>query len=278
MVFVWAYWPTLVGLVQSWNREPDYSHGYLVGPFAAYLLWARRGRLPGRADTVAWAGLVLIVLSVGVRVLGARYFLEALSPWSMLLWIAGAVWFFGGGRVCWWSLPAVAFLGFMIPLPFRVERWLSLPLQGIATRLSGWGLQCLGQPAITQGHTILVGASRLEVAQACSGLRVFVGITALACAYLIVVPRRWWERALLLVSVVPVALAANAVRIIATGLLYRYVSDEAAKSFSHDAAGWSMIVLAAAFFGLVVWYGKCLVREVEPISLGDVLRREHPPA
>jgi exosortase len=162
----------------------------------------------------------------------------------------------------------------MVPLPFRVERGLSLPLQGVATKLSCWILQALGQPALAEAHVIVLGSSRLEVEQACSGLRIFVGIFALAFAYVIVVERSWWEKVLLLGSAVPIALLANAARIVATGLLQQYVSGEAAKQFSHDAAGWAMIVFAAGLFALVLWYLCHLVREVELVDVGAVMRRE----
>jgi exosortase len=176
--------------------------------------------------------------------------------------------------VAWWSLPSIIFLWFMVPLPYRVERWLSLPLQGAATKLSCWVLQILGQPALAEGHTILLGSYRLEVEQACSGLRIFVGILALAFAFVTIVRRTWWEKALLLASAIPIALLANSSRIVATGLLYQWVSGEAAKEFTHAAAGWVMILLAAGLFGLVLWYLYSLVREVEKVDVGAVVRRE----
>ena len=143
----------------------------------------------------------------------------------------------GGWPLARWSLIATLFLYFMIPLPFRAERWLSLPLQGAATYLSTWTLQCLGQPAIAEGHTIHLGTHQLEVEQACSGLRMLIGITGLAVAYTQIVRKAWWEQALLLLAVVPVALAANTARIAATALLYQFVSGEAAQKFGHDFAG-----------------------------------------
>ena len=184
------------------------------------------------------------------------------------------VWLFAGWRVLWWSLPSIMFLWFMVPLPFRFERALSLPLQGVATKLSCWILQFLGQPALAERHIILLGDNRLEVEQACSGLRIFVGILALAFAYVIVVRRSWWERALLLASAIPIALLANASRIVATGLLYQYASGEAARKFAHDAAGWVMILFAAGLFALVLWYLCRLVREVEMVEVGSLVRRE----
>lgn len=273
-VFGWAYWPTLVTLVEAWNKEPDYSHGYFVVPVALFFLWARRDRIPRPADRLAWPGLGLIALSIGIRMFGARYYVDAIDGWSILFWVAGTVWLLGGWRILWWSLPSVAFLWFMIPLPWRVERWASLPLQRIATKLSCFALQSLGQPALAEGNTIFLGEVHLEVEQACSGLRIFVGILALAFAYLVLVRRAWWEKALLLVSVVPIALVANATRLVVTGLLYQLVSGEAAKTFSHDVSGYAMIPFAAALFALVLWYLDKLVREVDVVDVGDLVRPE----
>ncbi len=277
--FLWAYWPTLIQLASTWNREPDYSHGFFVAPLAIYFLWVRRDRFPQNASKAGEAGgvflgLAFVAASVGVRAFGAHYYLDALDGWSILLWVAGVACLFGGWRVLWWSLPSIAFLWFMVPLPFRMERWLSLPLQTAATKLSCWILQALGQPALAEGHVIFLGEHRLEIEQACSGLRIFVGIAALAFAYVIVTRRTWWEKLVLLLSAVPIALLANAARIVATGLLYQCVSGEAGKRFSHDGAGWLMIVFAAALFGVVLWYLCRLVQEVELVEVGDIGRRE----
>jgi exosortase/archaeosortase family protein len=88
----------------------------------------------------------------------------------------------------------------------------------------------------------------------------------------VIVRRAWWEKAVLLLSVIPIALIANATRVVATGLLYQYVSGEAARKFSHDAAGWVMIVFAAGLFALVLWYLGKLVRDVEPVEIDGVVR------
>jgi exosortase len=152
-----------------------------------------------------------------------------------------------------------------------MERWLSLPLQRVATLLSSWALQCLGQPAIAEGNTIWVGDHTLEVEQACSGLRIFVGIFALAFAYLLFVQHKWWERIFLLAAAIPISLTANSVRIVATALLYQYASNDAAKRFSHDFAGWAMIPFAAVLFGLTLWYVRSMVREVEEVDMRSMI-------
>jgi len=173
-------------------------------------------------------------------------------------------------RVMWGAL---IYLFFMIPLPYGAETALSMPLQRIATKLSCWSLHVLGQPALENGNVILLGDHQLEVAQACSGLRIFVGIVALAFAYVIVVRRPLWEKGLLVLSLFPIALAANATRIVATGLLYQYSTSEAAQRFSHDIAGWVMIPLAAAMFGAVLWYLDQLFKEVHVTSVREIIRQ-----
>lgn len=271
-VGIWAYLPTLGDIVHAWETEPDYSHGYLVIPAALFFMWTRRGTRPS-VEAPGWlVGLSLVGISLMIRLFAAVYYFESIDGWSMLIWLAGVVALLFGNAMLLWALPSIAFLIFMIPLPFRIENMLSLPLQRIATKLSCWTLQLFGQPAISEGNTILIGDHRLEVEQACSGLRLFVSIMALAFAYLLLVKRTWWEKALLLVSVVPIAIVANAARIVATGLLYEYASSDAAKKFSHDFAGWAMIPLAAALFGLVLWYLSKLFRDQEQIALGEVIR------
>lgn len=272
--FGWAYWSAVVELVAAWNREPDYSHGYFVAPLALYFLWARRDLFPGVRPGLAWHGLGLVVLGIVIRVMGTRLYIDSVDGWSILLWVAGVVWLFGGWRVLWWSSPSIAFLWFMIPLPWSAEHGLSRPLQGVATKLSCWVLQGLGQPALAEGNMILLGEHRLEVEQACSGLRIFVGIFALAFAYVVLVRRPWWERALLLASAVPIALIANSTRVVVTGLLYQTVSGEAAYKFSHDVAGWVMIPFAAGLFALALWYLGKLMHQVEQVDVGAVVRRE----
>ena len=100
-----------------------------------------------------------------------------------------------------------------------------------------------------------------------------MGIGALAFAYVVIVRRTWWEKAILVLCVVPIALIANATRVVATALLFQYVSGEAAHKFSHDAAGLVMIVYAAGLFALVLWYLGKLFGEVEQVEIDAVVRR-----
>lgn len=271
-VSVWAYWPTMVELVDTWNREPDYSHGFLVLPLFAFFLYIRRDTFPPYLRPSIF-GLLVLAGSIALRAAGGWWFLTPLDGWSIVAWVAGVMLCLGGWPLLRWSLGPILFLFFMVPLPFRAETLISQPLQQIAAMFSAFVLRCLGQPAFAEQTTLLVGSSVLEVEQSCSGLRIFVGIFALACGYLLAFRRELWEAALLLASAVPVALTANAARIVVTAILFQHFTEEAAHKFSHDIAGWLMIPLAAALLWCVQWYLNCLMRDAPHGQVSDVMKR-----
>ncbi len=273
-VFLWSYGPTLLELASIWMREPDYSHGVLVIPLAIGFLWLRRDQIQGVPLEFSPWGLAWIAGSVLLRYIGLRYSFDSLDGYSLILWVAGVVHLLGGRSWLYWAAPSIVFLFFMVPLPFQVERLLSVPLQRVATALSCFLLQCLGQPAFAEGTTILIGTHQLEVEQACSGLRIFLGTFALAFAYVVATRRDLWEKVLLLASVIPIALLANAFRIVITGLLYRYAAqEEVIQRFNHDLAGWLMIGMATVFFALVLAYLSRLFRQVEVMGMGELVDR-----
>ncbi len=274
IAFVWSYLPTIGELMHAWKTIADYSHGFLVLPLALYALWVRLDTFPVGQVRWFWWGLGIIGISVAMRVFGGLYYIGGIDGWSIIVWVAGACLLCGGWRFFLWVWPGVAFLFFMIPWPYRVEGWLRQPLQKIATSLSTWLLQCLGQPALGGRNTIWLGEHELEVEDACSGLRIFVAIAVLAFAYILIARPRWWERVILVVSIIPIALLTNSARIVVTGLLYQFVSGKAGKQFSHDLAGWMMIPFAAALFLLELWYLGKLIRQVEAADMQQMLRGE----
>lgn len=263
---VWAYWPTLVHLASEWERQPDYSHGFLVAPIALAFLWLRRSSCPVATMKPNLWGLLLLAFAGALRVAAGLYYMQPLDAWTIPFTVAGAILLVGGWEMLKWSLPAVIFLWFMAPIPYSAERWMSVPLQNLATKLSTMALVCFGQPAISEGNVILVGEHRLFVEEACSGLRIFVGIFALAFAFVLFSRWSWWQKAMVLIAALPVAILANVTRIVATGLLQQWVSGEAAHKFSHDVAGLAMIPFAALIFWLFLLYMGRLFTQVEDIS------------
>jgi exosortase len=259
----WAYWPTLCTLEDRWSRDPQYSHGFLVPVFALVVLWRWRDRCPIHILSPCWGGLSLLLVSAALRLTAAHLYLEPLEALSLVPAVAGLVWAAFGWPMLRWAWPAVAFLGFMLPLPFQVEGLLAQPLRGLATTASTYTLQTLGYPALSEGNHILLGDVRLGVADACSGLGMLMTFFALATAAVLILQPRWPERVLIIASAVPIALVANVARITLTGTVH-VASGADAGRFVHNHAGWLMMPLALALLWLELRYLGWLLPEPEP--------------
>src|SRR5579884_1970491 len=151
-VGLWAYWPTLLAMYHKWEHDPQYSHGYLVPAFAAALLWIRRAQMPAAPAALCGGGLLLMLAGTLVRLAGVYTFFDWLDAASIIPCLAGLFVLFGGWKALRWAWPALGFLVFMIPLPFRVETALSHPLQSLATQASTYLMQTVGLPALAEGN------------------------------------------------------------------------------------------------------------------------------
>jgi exosortase len=248
---LWLFWPTLLGMAHRWGHDARYSHGYLVPLFALYLLWARRGLAPV-AFRPSWWGLPLLLAGLGLRAAGSYLYIHTLAEAALLPCLAGLFVLAGGGRALRWAWPAVAFLIFMVPLPWRVEAALGRPLPRLATIMSTYALQTLGFAATAEGNVIRMGEIKLGVVEACSGLSMLVIFFALSTAVVLVVRRRPLDKAVIFLSAVPIALLANVVRITVTGVLHKTAGSDLANLVFHDLAGWLMMPLALGMLWLEV--------------------------
>ncbi|TWU21234.1 Transmembrane exosortase [Novipirellula galeiformis] len=268
--FVFAFWPTWEWLELQWRNEPDYSHGYIVIPLSLMLLWMRWDQFPGVRRNVDWRGLSLIGLGVGMRIVGRLAYMDFMDGWSLVPLVAGIVWLLLGAPAMRWAAPAICFLLMLVPLPYRAESLLSWNLQGVATTLSTIMLRILGLPAIAEGHTIWVDDDQLMIAQACSGLRIFVGMFAMAFFWCATVRRSWIDRTIILVAALPMALWVNALRITATGYLYGWFPSPASRHLIHDWSGYLMIPLAAGLLWCVKVFWERVYR---PVKIHDHTER-----
>jgi exosortase len=246
---LWSYWPVLVEIVRRWSHDPRYSHGFLVAPFALYLLWTRRRP---RSDDARprWPGLALLVIAGAVRFAGAYVYLSWLEAISLLISLAGLVVLWGGRAALSRAWPSVAFLIFMVPLPYAIETALGFRLQRMATEASACALQLFGLPAFSSGNTIVIDDVRIGVVEACNGLGMTYMFLALSVAAAVKVDRPPLDRFLLVAGAIPIALIVNVARIVATGLLHVYAGGRVADAVYHDLAGWLMMLLALAILAL----------------------------
>jgi len=189
-------------------------------------------------------GLALLATGLIAHLSATWLYIEALDSFGFLCSLTGIILLVWGRRFFRGVWSAVLFTGFMLPLPFQLERMLSDPLQVLGASESAWFIQAFGIPAIAQGNTIVMGDTRLGVAEACSGLRMLMVFFAISAAAVIISERTRWEKLLILLSAIPIALISNIVRIVATAVAHQYMGRTAADLVFHDLSGWLMMPLA----------------------------------
>jgi len=257
ILVVIMYASVLTSLARQWWDDPNYGHGFLVPLFVGYVLWSKRNQwrsLPFRPSNF---GFAIIVLAIGLRILGmlgAELFLTRLS---LVVLIAGMVLFLAGSRVLRWMAFPLGYLLFMIPLPAIVYYQLTFPLQLLASRLGAGGLVALGIHTVRQGNLLMLPNCTLNVVEACSGIRSLLSLLAAVVAFAYLAEPSWWKRSVLAAASIPIAIATNGLRLVATGVLSYLFRPTVDSGVVHLALGLSLFALA---FLLIVLIHKLLQR------------------
>ena len=271
-VALYSYWPTVRWMAEQWYIEPDYTHGWFVPFLALSICWHRAHKFPGVESRNSWAGVSLFGLVLLMRFASRMAYADFLDAWSIPVLVAGFVWVLLGPRALWWALPAIGFLFFAIPLPYQAETMLSWQLRGFATELSKFGLRAFGYPAVSEGHVIWISDKPLIVEQACSGLRIFVGMGAFAYFWAAINDRSWSDRIFLLSIAIPVAILVNALRIILIGLFTPYIESSDLRYWIHEVSGIAMLFASFGIMGGAGKYWTMLYRPEESVTARESLR------
>lgn len=243
-LLLWLYMPILAHLAAQWWNDPNYSHGFFVPLFAALVVWQERTRLAALKLAPAWSGLFFLGFGLCVLIVGQMGAELFLSRLSLLIVLAGLIVLFLGWNFFRALLFPWAFLVLMIPIPAIVFNQITFPLQLLASRVASTTLPWMGVPVLREGNVIVLPAMALEVAEACSGIRSLMSLTTLAIIYGYLMERRVSVRVLLAIASVPIAVAANSLRIVGTGLLVQYWDPEKAQGFFHEFSGWLIFVVS----------------------------------
>lgn len=267
-LLAFAFGPVLRDLFRIWEANPQYSHGYLVPIFAAGLLWLRRDQLnTARLRPNAW-GLPLIGAGLLLRHFGAYLHIDLIEQFSLIACLPGLIVAICGFEALRWSWPSLAFLLFMLPMPFTLEVALQGPLQRVGTIASTFVMQTIGLPAISSGNVIEVNGERINVAEACSGLSMLTIFFALSTAVAMLSRRPLLERLFVVASALPIAIIANVFRITLVGSLHFVGVHADTVDLVHDWAALYMMPLALGLLWLECTYLSRLIVEeqIDPLQ------------
>jgi exosortase len=251
LLLVVLYYRVAIKLVYDWSTIPDYSHGFLVPFFVAFLIWDKRKVLQSTPIHQSWLGVPLVVFSLAVLILGIYGVELFTSRMSFIFLMAGLIWtFFGWAMVRALRFPLLV-LVLAIPFPAILFNQITFPLQLLASRIASDVLPLLGVPTLHEGNVIELPVMKLEVAEACSGIRSLMSLFTLAVFYGYFLERTTKRRVILALASIPIAVTANVARIVGTGLCVQYWDPEKALGFFHEFSGWVMFVISLACLYLV---------------------------
>jgi exosortase len=246
-----GYAPVLRALVHQWAYDEDMGHGFFVPVIACFIVWQRRDELLAlKLKPSAW-GLVLVFFG-GVQLilatLGAELFTARLA---FVFTLIGIVWTLGGKPLLRKLAFPLFLLFFMVPIPAVIYNRITFPLQLLASRLADDALTVLNIPVIREGNVLELPNQKLNVVEACSGIRSLLSLTFLSLVYGFFFEKRTWVRVVLFFSTIPIAIIANGSRVTLTAI-FTQVKAELAEGFFHEAQGWVIFMVALVI--LILWH------------------------
>jgi exosortase len=240
------YFKPFIDIVGIWLHDGNVSHSLLLLPMMGYLVWERRSRLAATPRRPAAFGLAMVIASLVVLLLGTagvEFFLMRTSAVGVII---GAIVFLAG----WGWLRILAFpislTALVIPIPPVIFYQLTFPLQVMATKFGVFVLRLAEIPVLREGNVIWLAHTKLEVTEACSGIRSLLALLSVGILYAYFAESRSLPRTLIAASTVPIAIIANGLRIAGTGLAAQYVGPWAASGFFHAFQGWAMFMVSIA--------------------------------
>lgn len=249
-LLLYAYYPIVDPLIQRFEaRDSYYSHGYMVPFITVYLIWRKRKELATIEPEGSLLGLPVVVL--GLLIYVVSYFLEVnfTAYASLIIVIFGIVHFLGGWKVTKVFFFPLFFLIFMIPLPQVVILGIAFKMKMAASEMSSWLVNLIGIETYVSGSRIFYPGGFLWVGDPCSGLRSLISFLALGTVVVQLTSGSAWKKGLLFISVIPIALLSNVVRIFVLTLASYFYGSQIIDGFLHDFMGFMVFVIG--FIGLI---------------------------
>lgn len=250
-LWFFTFSPIFLDLFRTWLNHSDNSHGILVPFISLYLIWKKREKLSLTQISSSKWGAVVLIISLGLYILSYAGGIAVTARAMIISSLCGLVLLTLGWNFFRILSFPLMFLLFMVPVPETISGLVSFPLQLFATQVSTFIIDMLGIPAYREGNMVYFARTQLEVAEACSGIRSIMsyGMLSLILAYML--DDIWWKRIVLVLSAIPLALFANLVRIVGTGILAHFYGDTVARGFLHEFSG-----LTVFAFGFILLFGE----------------------
>ncbi len=244
------YSSALPSMVVKWYQDPNYSHGFIVPLVSGYAVYRRLDEIKETAVAPADRGLLLIVAALLLFVVASVVAENFSVGLSFVMALGGIVLYLFGRKVFGLLLFPLGYLFFMVPLPYAVYDSIAFPLKLFIAKYSVILLKVMGVVVWREGNIIMFPNAVFEVADACSGIRSLMSLVALGVAFAYFTQKSFTARCAVTAAAVPIAVIANGLRVVITGMLARYWGAQAAEGFFHEFAGIAVFGIAVAMLML----------------------------
>lgn len=254
IAFFWSYRSGLTDLWSLWARSDEYSSGLLVPFLAVYVLWSRRHALAQCRIRPSLWGLFAFVGAQAVRLFGLFFMYGSAERASIVLSIAAIILLLFGWQLFRKVFTVLLFLCLMLPWPSLIQYHVGLHLQRWATSSAVFCLETVGYEVIQEGNMIHIGDTSVEVAYACNGLRMITAFFVISGLVVLLANRAWWEKLIVLISSLPIALLCNTGRLAVTAMALTRLNGQFWDDVFHDFGGYAMMPLALAAVVGELWF------------------------
>jgi len=241
-----AFWDGLADMWNIWLTYPEYSHSLLIPPIAAFLIWQQKDRLELVTFDGSWWGVLLVACGGALLMLGQLGTIYVIVEYAYLVTLFGLALAITGGKAFRLLAVPLLILLFMIPLPSFVFTNLSSKLQLISSLLGVWFMRLFGISVFVEGNVIDLGGYKLQVAEACDGLRYLFPLLTLGFLMAYFYKGAAWKRVILFLSSIPVTVVMNSFRIGTIGVMVEHWGIGTAEGFLHEFQGWMVFMASAA--------------------------------
>ena len=245
-----AFQYTILEMVNRWNTKEEYGYGYMIPVIALFLVWQRKNQLAEMEFRHSTAGLILIVFGGLLFFLGAVATTHTLSQYGLVVTILGVALALLGWKAFRIIAVPLALLFFMVPLPPFIYNTLSTKLQLLSSQIGVEVIRWFGISVYLEGNVIDLGTYKLQVVEACSGLRYLFPLMSLSFIAAYIYKAAFWKKALVFLSSIPITVLMNSFRIGVIGVLVEYGGPEQAEGFLHDFEGWIIFMACIAILVL----------------------------
>jgi len=269
-------------IVSRWS-DPSWSHGFLIPVFSLYFLNQYKQQILRLQFRPSYLGLFLLICCMVLYPLIIVHFQFGYAlPLTTIAALGAIVLFLGGWGLVKYAWLPVVYLVFAVPLPVGFYRAITIPMRQLAAKIAGGALNLIPELEASANGVIIdviyKGARMepgLDVAEACSGMRLLMAFLALGVAMAYLHYRPVWHRIILLCSTIPIAICCNIVRVTVTGFIYIFWDPMYAQGIYHDLLGMAMLPLAFCLYGCLAWFlHNLFVEETSPITEDVIIRRK----